>query len=240
MKWRLFYQNELPSTNDELEMRVLQGTAKAYDVLSCSRQTMGHGRFEREWISPPGNVALSLALPIRDFAKMYQVNVIAALALIKVLDPLLVESLQLKWPNDILIGGKKLCGILSKFLPEREILVLGIGVNLNSRRQDFPSPLRETVMTLLECTQYRYEHNTFITGFLKQFAELFKTWEKKGLTPYLNDLWVATVKGHVTVHEQGRAPYRAQIIEIDKNGFLEVLTESGAIVTIVAADITTH
>ena len=77
-------------------------------------------------------------------------------------------------------------------------------------------------------------------SFLKQFAEIFNTWEKKGLGVYLNDLWAVTVKGDVTVHEQGLAPYNARILNIDENGFLKILNDNGDIKTILAADITTH
>ena len=126
--------DEIDSTNSELLRRFTAGTARAPQVLVAARQTQGRGRAGRQWISPgplqsAENLCLSMlidvAVPLAELAPMTLALGVAARRVL--------PQVQLKWPNDLFLQGKKLGGILvevAKSSPNRCTVVAGIGVNL--------------------------------------------------------------------------------------------------------------
>jgi BirA family biotin operon repressor/biotin-[acetyl-CoA-carboxylase] ligase len=134
--WRLAVHETLPSTSDLCRTLALAGEPEGFAVLA-RRQTAGRGSRGRQWESPAGNLHLSVLLRPREPARnAAQWALLAAVALGDALAPLLPEeqALALKWPNDVLLRGRKLAGVLaeSAATPEGglEWLVIGIGVNL--------------------------------------------------------------------------------------------------------------
>ena len=126
--------DELPSTNgwamDHLDI-CLHG-----DVIWAHRQTEGRGRMGRTWISP-GSQGLTLSIVLADWTQelMPVVGQITALAVWRMLKHYGIKA-QLKWPNDVLTGGKKIAGILAEGDLKRGIIVVGIGLNVNLGQQD--------------------------------------------------------------------------------------------------------
>jgi BirA family biotin operon repressor/biotin-[acetyl-CoA-carboxylase] ligase len=134
--WRLAVYDSLPSTSDLCRARALEGEAEGLAVLARC-QTQGRGSRGRTWQSPPGNLYLSLLLrPDAPAREAGQWSLLAGVALADALAPLLPEpaALTLKWPNDVLLRGHKLAGILIDSAADTagwlEFLVVGIGVNL--------------------------------------------------------------------------------------------------------------
>jgi BirA family biotin operon repressor/biotin-[acetyl-CoA-carboxylase] ligase len=135
--WRLRVYGELPSTQDAILRAAEAGEPEGLAVLA-RRQTAGRGRGGRGWESPPGNLHLSLLLrPHGPAAQAAQWALLAAVGLAEALAPHLrpgAPPLALKWPNDVLLGGAKLAGILAEAAtgPSGELtwLALGIGANL--------------------------------------------------------------------------------------------------------------
>ncbi len=134
--WRLAIHDRLPSTSDLCRARAAEGEAEGLAVLAL-RQTQGRGTGDRSWQSPPGNLYLSVLLrpaePLRTAAEW---SLLAAVALASTLAPLLPDTraLALKWPNDVLLDGAKLAGILTESTAAPagtlDSLVIGFGVNL--------------------------------------------------------------------------------------------------------------
>jgi BirA family biotin operon repressor/biotin-[acetyl-CoA-carboxylase] ligase len=131
---RLFKFAELPSTNrwalDYIEM------LRNGDVVWCNRQTAGRGRLNRTWMSPDDR-GLTLSVVIIDFDRdmIPLLGQMAALAIRNVLKKYNIEA-SLKWPNDVLVDGKKISGILAEFDSDRNAVVLGIGLNVNLDEKD--------------------------------------------------------------------------------------------------------
>lgn len=125
--WRF---DQIDSTQSEAKRLIARGQGDGALVLAAS-QTAGRGRSSRAWYSPPGNLYLSLvfrpALPLAGWGSL---TLVAALALLETLDALGVQGAALKWPNDVLIRGRKVAGVLAEVEDDR--LVLGVGVNLNA------------------------------------------------------------------------------------------------------------
>ena len=132
LAWRIEHFDELPSTNVELANRWRSGES-AGAVLMTDFQSAGKGRRDREWIAPPASSLLcSLLLDVESVEAAAYVPFTVSLAAKHALESLMNISVDLKWPNDLLVAEKKLAGILSEYLVDgdRQSVVVGIGVNL--------------------------------------------------------------------------------------------------------------
>ncbi|HUR55214.1 MAG TPA: biotin--[acetyl-CoA-carboxylase] ligase [Gemmataceae bacterium] len=128
---RVLVFDELPSTNTFAADHCNEG-----DVFIALNQTAGRGRFDREWRSAPGrSLLMSVAItPPKSLRRPSILTAWAAVSVAKAIEPLAAVRPTIKWPNDLLIGGKKVCGIL---IEQRERTVVGIGLNLSQTPPDF-------------------------------------------------------------------------------------------------------
>jgi BirA family biotin operon repressor/biotin-[acetyl-CoA-carboxylase] ligase len=143
--------DELPSTNDRAR-ELADAGADHGEVVVAESQTAGRGRRGRSWASPSGrNLYLSAILrPALPPHRAPELTLVASVAACEACRRAGVEA-GIKWPNDVLVGGRKVAGILTELSAEPDAVhwvVLGIGVNLNSQVEDFPAELR-TVATSL-------------------------------------------------------------------------------------------
>jgi BirA family biotin operon repressor/biotin-[acetyl-CoA-carboxylase] ligase len=135
----LLYFASVTSTNDIARQQALRKSPEGTAVFA-DRQTSGRGRLKREWVSPEGNIAVSVVLyPDRKY--LHFLTMLAALAVQRSIEKTVGAQCQLKWPNDVLINGKKVCGILleSKATADSvEYAIIGIGINVNMQMADYP------------------------------------------------------------------------------------------------------
>ena len=110
-------------------------------LITAGEQTAGRGRQGRTWSAPPGR-ALLMSLVLREWPRLLPLA--AALAVAEVAS----EATTIKWPNDVLLDGRKVAGILVEGRSQEGWMVLGIGLNVALRPDDFPSELRDTAATL--------------------------------------------------------------------------------------------
>lgn len=107
-------------------------------VISAARQTAGRGRFDRQWVSPAGNLYFTVVLKPQKIDFIANVTQLMSLSVCRALEELKIPA-QIKWPNDVLVNGKKICGILSESVTSGsrfEGLVTGVGVNLRPVPQE--------------------------------------------------------------------------------------------------------
>jgi BirA family biotin operon repressor/biotin-[acetyl-CoA-carboxylase] ligase len=128
------------STNDRARALAAAGAPHGTLVTAAS-QTAGRGRQGRTWSAPPGR-SLLMSLVLRSPDRMLPLA--AAVAVAEAAGP----DAAIKWPNDVLLGGRKLAGILAEARPQDGWAVLGIGVNVAVRMEDLPDDLRPTAATL--------------------------------------------------------------------------------------------
>jgi len=137
--------SETTSSNDDL-LRMGEEKAPAGTLLFAERQTAGRGQFRRPWSSAPGLglwFSLLLRLPIDD-ATIPLLSAFAAVALVETIRGLGISGCAIKSPNDVLINGKKVAGILVETRIGRDpFAVVGIGLNVNHSREEFPEELRD-------------------------------------------------------------------------------------------------
>ncbi|MGE5844547.1 MAG: biotin--[acetyl-CoA-carboxylase] ligase [Syntrophaceae bacterium] len=149
---RIEYHEEVESTNTEA-LHLAQQGAEEGTVVIAEAQSAGRGRLNRSWESPPSmNLYLSVVLrPDIPAAAASLIPLMVGVAVADVISQYCPGKVRLKWPNDILIGGKKICGILTEMRTKADrvsFIIAGIGVNLNMQKLHFPRELRETATSL--------------------------------------------------------------------------------------------
>jgi len=139
--WRVIHFTEIDSTNRYLVDEARAGTGGDL-VAIADHQTAGRGRFDRRWEAPPGSSLLVSVLlrPVRRTMDAHRAVMAASLALVDAVDAVAGFAASLKWPNDVVVGERKLAGVLA----EREDDALVVGVGCNVAWETFPDALAET------------------------------------------------------------------------------------------------
>lgn len=148
----LHFHPLLDSTNTEA-YRLAQKGANEGEVVIAEAQSKGRGRLERSWQSPPGlNLYLSIILrPAIAIFQAPQITLMTGVAVAELLSAYCPGKIVVKWPNDILINGRKICGILTEMKSSPlgvDFIVLGIGINVNMTPKDFAPELRDIATSL--------------------------------------------------------------------------------------------
>jgi BirA family biotin operon repressor/biotin-[acetyl-CoA-carboxylase] ligase len=144
---KLVHLQEIDSTNDEARRLIKQGEGEGLAVLA-DRQTRGKGKPGSAWFSPAGNLYLSVVIkPYKNSGELASVTLFSALAVRALIVKLTKQPAVVKWPNDLLVHGKKTAGILTERLASGHVII-GIGLNLNSTRRVLPAELQRTATSL--------------------------------------------------------------------------------------------
>ena len=132
--WDVRYVEETGSTNADLIDAVTAGTAADRTVLAAGHQTAGRGRLDRRWDAPPGaNLLVSIVvapLPAVAVEATHRVGLATVSAVRRLVGDDHAPAVGLKWPNDVLFGDRKLAGILAQRVPDRDAVVVGLGLNV--------------------------------------------------------------------------------------------------------------
>lgn len=131
---------ETTSTNDHARRLAMRGAPHG-TVVTAGHQSAGRGRQGRTWSAPPGH-ALLMSVVVREPPRL--LPLVGAVAIAEALGP----EIGIKWPNDLHLGGRKVCGILAEGRPQEGWAVLGAGVNVAVRLEDLPPELHDTAATL--------------------------------------------------------------------------------------------
>jgi BirA family transcriptional regulator, biotin operon repressor / biotin---[acetyl-CoA-carboxylase] ligase len=180
--YHLLSFDSLDSTNEEAK-RIARAGGGHGAVIWAKRQTEGRGRMDRNWVSSEGNLFVSILLkPEKPAQDLPQLSFVTAVAAIESMLPLLSNhvKLQCKWPNDILVDGRKLGGILleSFQVPEKKEhwVVIGVGINVDSfpPRTEFPATcLKDAGVELVSA-------KIILSRFIHHFIEAYNHWDAKG------------------------------------------------------------
>ena len=242
---RIEFLDSTDSTNRVCEELAAQGAPEGTLVVA-DRQTAGRGRLGRSFFSPPGRgLYLSLLLrPRLPADSLHGCVFAAALAVARSCLPALdrSEDLEIKWPNDVLIAGRKTSGInLPAQLRGTRVAsaVLGVGVNLNTRREEFPAELRETATSLYLAGGREIDRVEFAQELLTEL-ELQLDRLDAGDFPRVLDDWrqFFRMQGRaVTVSSPGAQEIRGVVSGVDRDGAL-LVEDSGRTRRVLAGDVT--
>lgn len=217
-----------------LRARVLAGEgAPEGTLVAAEMQTGGRGRMGRTWSSPKGQgLWFSLVLrPKRLPEEAYQVVVPAALAVAAGILQTTGLKAGIKWPNDILLKGRKVCGLLAEFQGQRDwtdFIILGIGVNVHQKEADFPEDLHDTAVSLAASTRQAFRRMDLAAAILEAFEERFQVLQQQGLTGLLEEYRAHSVTvGHPVQVLDGQRRFDAYALDIAEDGGLVVRLEDG-------------
>jgi BirA family biotin operon repressor/biotin-[acetyl-CoA-carboxylase] ligase len=234
---------ETTSTND-VAARLARGGAAEGAVVFAESQSKGRGRLGRAWVSPPGKGLWFTVLLRPDIAPQgaTQLTVAAATALWRAIALQTGIQTEIKWPNDILIGGKKAAGILTEMSAEldhlREVL-LGIGMNVNLEADDFPPDLRRTATSLRLHAGRKINRADLAVAVMREldrdyqlvteghFDQVAEQWEERCGT-----------LGRQVVIRRGSHVTRGRAESLDDDGALLVRGAHGHLERIIGGDVT--
>ena len=224
--------DEVHSTND-LAKRYLEQNVQDGLVLIADSQTQGRGRLGRAWHSAPGvGLYLSVVLkPRLETEHLPQLTLLAGLATVIAVNSFAGQKARLKWPNDILLNGKKLAGVLCEYcLPAQgdPAVILGIGVNVNHAAQSFPEDLRAIATSLRIETGNRFDRQALLLAILRNLDHEYETYllggEQSVLKKWSDHTDMFGKKIRIT---KGPAVIHGTALGLDSWGKLRVRTETG-------------
>ncbi len=239
------------STNLQAKLEAENGGTSG-TLIVADKQTAGRGRRGRSWESPAGtNVYFSLLLR-PDFSpdKASMLTLVMACAVAEGIGRTL-ESMGIsadresrkpliKWPNDIIIDGKKVCGILTEMSAEQDyIQYVVIGTGINVRRQDFPQEMRDRAVCLEECYGQRIPRCELIAHVVKAFEEFYevfcRTENLAGLKPFYESLLVNRDREVCVLDPKGE--FRGTARGINENGELLIELADKQIISVYAGEV---
>jgi BirA family biotin operon repressor/biotin-[acetyl-CoA-carboxylase] ligase len=173
------------STNDLAASQADSGAPEG-TIVVADQQTKGRGRLGRVWFSPP-ETGIYLSIILRPKFAPDQapgLSLMTALALADSLDSLCPKTVQIKWPNDLLLGGKKVAGILTELSAERDKIshvVVGVGINVNHGVGHFPDELRTTATSIRRHLKHKVNRVELLRDFLTRFEREYTLYAKNRL-----------------------------------------------------------
>lgn len=231
-----FWYKETDSTNlrakeageHENEKDVARGM-----LFVADKQTAGVGRRGRSWESPEGeNIYMSLLLkPEMEPAKAPMLTLVMAVAVAEGIKRVCEKALpQIKWPNDIILNKKKVCGILTEMALNGNAIkyvVIGVGVNVNQRV--FLEELSDKATSLALEFSKEYDRKTIVSSVLEEFYKYYDGFLRAGDLSYLQETYnqmLVNCENEVVIHEPGNE-YNARAVGINELGELIIELKDG-------------
>jgi len=237
----ILYFRELPSTNDMAKELALRGIREG-TVVVARTQNKGRGRQNRKWISPEGGLWLSILLrPKTDPKHVPMLTLLASVAVARTINRLFQLKSEIKWPNDVLVNMKKICGILTETRTKGKTLdfaIVGIGINANFAVDVLPAYLQGSSTTLKEELKREIERENLLRVLMEEielyykvlvegrFSRILTDW--RGLANFLGsevEVWTPPVK------VEGRA------VDADSYGALIVKLRDGTTCKVLSGDL---
>lgn len=234
---------ETASTNDDVKRLAMQGAPEG-TVVVADHQTQGRGRQGRRFASPAG-VGIYLSILLRPSVPSVQLPPLTLLAAVAAADALVQVTglaIALKWPNDVEIDGKKVAGILTEAMirpgatPD---VVIGIGINVNTRLEHLPPELHSKVTSLALCAGRPFSRYPLMAAFLLHLENLYQRFQRDGLGP-IRDLWLqhGRLIGRRIRFSQAAAPMPGTVLQLQDDGALLVQPDTGGTQRVISGDIT--
>jgi BirA family transcriptional regulator, biotin operon repressor / biotin---[acetyl-CoA-carboxylase] ligase len=167
--------------------------APSGSVVIANHQTGGRGRLGRKWYSPPGTgIWMSIVIrPDMTLHKAPQLTLLTSVAVLRALHKETGQNIHIKWPNDLLLNGRKLAGILTELNAEADRVqyaVIGIGINVNQKVADFPEELATIATSLAIEKGDLVDRKACILSILKEWEDLYELYEQHGFST-IKTLW---------------------------------------------------
>ncbi len=241
----IFFSRSVGSTNEWAKELALLGAAEG-TVTIAETQTAGHGRLGREWFSPEGGLWFSVVFrPQLRASEAVGLVFVAGLAVAEVLREKYGLQVETKWPNDVLVKGRKICGILTETNTTEETVnfsVVGIGVNGNfDVEKAFPEELRRAATSLEKEIGKRVNLEQLFRSLLEKLESLYDLFIEEGLAPVL-EKWKrhACFIGCQVEVTDGNEKWVGLALDVSGDGSLIVRLKDGEVKQFFAGDVSVH
>lgn len=237
------YFDRVDSTNSAARELARRGAPDGTLVVG-EEQTGGRGRLARGWFSPAGGgvwCSLIIRPPLLP-SEVAPVTLLCAVAVRRAIQKVTGLDVQIKWPNDLLLEGRKVCGILTEMSAEMEkvnYIIIGMGLNVNIKPEDFPEELRDLAGSLLAAGGREYSRCRLLQCYLEQMEELVALWMKHGLEDILAE-WKqhCLTLGRQVVVSTVRERFAGVAVDVGSQGELVVEDRQGVCRTFWAGEVT--
>jgi len=222
--------NTVKSTNDIAHQLAEKGAPEG-TIITAEKQTLGKGRLGRSWHSPEKmGIYVSIILrPKFSPDKAPGLSIMSALSVAETLISNNIKNVQIKWPNDILINGRKVSGVLTELAAEKNkinYVVVGIGINVMQSENDFPPNIRATATSVKRESGQEISRVELIKRLLMNFEKEYALYKKNQLTKSLKRIRkLSSLLNLEVALKWNGATVTGKAVEIDQSGSL--LIESG-------------
>ena len=230
----LLYYPSLPSTMDIARQQARLGAVEG-TVIIAGKQTAGRGRLKRTWLTPGGNIALSVVL-YPELALLPSMIMLASLAVIHAIASTTRLKPAIKWPNDILINGKKVCGILIENDLRGDKVnhsITGIGINVNFNPAN-DADIQYPATSLAAETGSNISRAEIIRSLLVEMERLYLSTGGSIFNDWRNNLETLGKKIRITAGEE---VYEGVAESVARDGSLLLRIQDGSLAQIVAGDV---
>ncbi len=242
-KGEIIYFRETDSTNVRAKFLAGDGAPEG-TVVVAEKQTQGRGRKGRTWFSPESEgiyTSIILRPPIAP-NEAPKLTLMASVAVAEALLSLTSLKVNIKWPNDILINGKKVAGILTEISTDMDridYVVIGVGVNVNTSRKGLHLDIRQTATSVFMETGKVFPRIALLRAFLEWLEIYYEAFTAKGFDPILNR-WkhFADIIGRRISVDLMDSIRVGTVLDVDKDGFLILQNHKGTIERIISGDVT--
>lgn len=244
-KWlgrNICYKDSVDSSNNLAKALANAGCEDGLLVVA-EEQGAGKGRLSRGWISPYAKgIWFSIVLkPPFLPQEASKCTLMAAVAVVKAVNGIKGVEAAIKWPNDILLNGRKLVGILTEMNAEFghiNYVVIGIGINTNATADDYPDEVKDLAVSVADAAKESFTRVQLLVDILKNMEELYETACKDGFVPILEEWrkYSCTLGQEVKVIAPDMT-YFGTAVDIDEEGLLIVRKEDGTMEKVVAGDV---
>ena len=238
----LVYFRELASTNQMAKLLAEHGLREG-TVIIAEKQIKGRGRLNREWVSPPKGLWFSVILRPRVQARhLPKLTLLASVAVAKTLRRLYGLKAEIKWPNDVLVNGRKVCGVLTEAETKgesAEFAVVGIGVNANFDLLALPKSLESSSTTLRHELKREVRREALLSSLLEEMESLYELFSAERFDQLLNE-WrsLAGMLGASVEIKVDEENVQGQAVDIDQDGALILRLKDGVTRTVAFGDLT--
>jgi biotin-[acetyl-CoA-carboxylase] ligase BirA-like protein len=239
---RALYFRSLSSTNDVAKGLATKGIGEGTIVVT-ETQTEGKGRLGRKWASPKGGLWFSIILrPRTQSHHVTKLTLLASVAVAETMARLYRQKVEIKWPNDVLVNGKKACGILTEGKIRGEAVdfaVLGIGINANFSLDALPLPLQYSATTLKNQLDREVSREALLCELLGRIEFYYNFFIRADFDAILNN-WrslAAFLGSYVEVRSE-KEKMRGWAVDIDNDGALIVRLRDKMLRKVTSGEIT--
>jgi BirA family biotin operon repressor/biotin-[acetyl-CoA-carboxylase] ligase len=237
------YYEETSSTN-VLAGAIARAGCPEGQVVIAETQTSGKGRLGRSWDSPAGkNLYLSMILrPNMKPTEAAQLTLLAAVAVADTLREFVNIGPRIKWPNDVLLSGRKACGILCELATDQDrvdFVIVGIGVNLNYARHQMPPAIRDIATSVLEESGQEVDREYFTKTLIENLESRYLGIRDGGFKAVARS-WneYARIEGQwMVARVVGEREFLGKALGLDENGFLLLESAAGVVTTISSGEV---